>query len=30
MWLVASGKVKTCKGYKVSREFINKIKTNEV
>jgi len=29
MWLVASGRVKTCKGYKVSREPINKIKTNE-
>lgn len=30
MWLVASGRVKTCKGYKVGRELINKIKTNEV
>lgn len=30
MWLVASGRVKTCKGYKVTRELINNQKTNEV
>jgi hypothetical protein len=30
MWLVSVGRVKTCKGYKVTRESINSQKTNEI
>jgi hypothetical protein len=30
MWLVSVGRVKTCKGYKITRELINNQKTNEI
>jgi hypothetical protein len=30
MWLVSVGRVKTCKGYKVTRESINNQKPNEI
>ena len=30
MWLVSVGRVKTCKGYKVTREPLNNKKTNEI